>query len=216
MIFPTKYFGGFSNTEGLYVFYSTPLFIALFGVWVAMGVLLSSRVSFVKASALSMFTSIVFGVLAFRISPLGYDHNYDLTLAPVAYLMNSHHITSLSLNLFGYLVYPGLVLETISSNYLVPISLQETAGTILVVLGSLIGYVIFRVSFFLSHDKQISIAAVMTFFTASYAASSLMTLFFPSTFGYTLLASPCRFLQLQWEPTWPFRATLFQMRSLTQ
>ncbi|MDG6908068.1 MAG: hypothetical protein JRN20_20050, partial [Nitrososphaerota archaeon] len=187
VIYPTRYFFGFSNLNGLDIFQQPFLFTILYGTWVGVYVILSTKSSYSAGSRLAIIISIVSAILVYKVSPLGFDHNYGITFFLSSYLGSEHHIPTPIPPQYSYFSYPGLIIVTESLKSVASVSYVGAGLDLSLVFFSLIGFSIFVITYRLCHEVTLAMVAVPLYFTASYEAISNILLF-PATLGVTLLA----------------------------
>ena len=114
--YPTRIYLGFAPLEALKVFYSPMLFVVVYLAWVACLVVYATLPGSRRVTMTGLILAASFGLVSSLIilnaSPLGLDHNYDVTYSVTSYLATFSHIPPNLPAAYGYLSFPGLFLLT--------------------------------------------------------------------------------------------------------
>jgi len=194
ILYPTQYFFGFSNTDGFNIFPFPEYFALLYGLWIAISMLISIKASRLLGGILGVTISIVSSLLLYKIAPLGFDHNYDITYYDSSYLQTTHFLPfSIALNSqYNYLAYPGLSIITCALHIVLGLNYQGIAPVLMTAFYTVLGLSIYRLTSYLTKNVMLSVISMPIFFSMSLG--SLYYLLFPATLGLTLLGLSISFL----------------------
>lgn len=189
LLYPFKFFQGFSQVDPLEVIQQPVVFSILFSVFIASFVLLThlNREKRGVVAFYVLITSLLFGLLTLKMEPLGVDHEYGITLTDTAYLAIFHHFSQPLPTNVGYLAYPGISILTYSLASLLQTSYTTSASLLQVTLYLLTGSSVYLLSNRAVERRFVSSLSVPLFFAFSLEVGNL-TLFFPAALGITLFS----------------------------
>lgn len=188
LLYPFRTFKGFSQIDPLRIVPDPLLFSMIFSLVLANYLLMMYFYGNRKWSpTFVLFVSIAFGLLTYKMEPLGVDHEYGITLADTAYLGTFHHFSQPLPSNVGYLGYPGISILTYSVSKIFGVNYISSASILQLFLYLLCGLSFYILTLRLVHQPFLASLSTILFFAFSLEAVSL-TLFFPATLGFTYFA----------------------------
>jgi hypothetical protein len=185
LIYPFHMFQGFSQIDPLgiipdpYVFSIAVSLMLLTYAW------LMYTFGTSKWSAIFVLTtSVVFGLMTYKMEPFGVDHEYGITLTDASYVGVYHHFSQPLVPNVGYLAYPGISLLTYAMGKVLNLSLVQSASALHVALYPLVAVSIYLLATRLVENPFLASMSIVLIFAFSLIGSN-MTLFFPLTLGLT-------------------------------
>jgi hypothetical protein len=185
LIYPFRMFQGFSQIDPLgiipdpYVFSIIVSLMLLTYIWL-MYTFGTSKWSTIIVLA----TSVVFGLITYKMEPLGVDHEYGLTLTDASYIGVYYHFFQPLAPNVGYLAYPGIFLLTYAMGKVLNLSLIQSASALHVALYPLVAVSVYLLAIRLVEKPFLASMSTVLIFAFSLIGSN-MTLFFPFTLGLT-------------------------------
>jgi hypothetical protein len=189
-MYPFKFFQGFSQVDPLEIIQQPVAFSILFSVFVASFVLLA-HLNREKRGVIAFYvltTSLLFGLLTYKMEPFGVDHEYGITLTDTAYLAIFHHFSQPLPANVGYLEYPGISLLTYPFAKILGVSYQLSASFLQTSFYLVTGSVVYEITSRVVKQNTVTALSIPLFFAFSLEAGNL-TLFFPAALGVTLFSS---------------------------